>query len=181
MLLHVIPQLFLVVGIYLFLAGSIITVLFSEHYPRLLPHMLALGGIVGFALLWFGRDIWSGTGDLQFYCCVGFAITAFVSLLLTNVYLLLVKKKRLLSAVFAIVITVPSCLILLFLLFAYSNAILLNLPLSPTLPSILIYTIFFVSLTILIIIVLATIRHKNILSFYKIGLAVRSIASLAGT
>jgi hypothetical protein len=170
MLLHVIPQLFLVIGIYLFLAGSIVTVLFSEHFPRFLPYVLILGSFFGFAILWFGRYVWSGTSDIQFYYCIGFAITAFMSLLLTNAYLLLVKKKRLLSVVFATVITVPGCFVLLFFLFAYSNAILLNLPLAPALPSTLIYLLVFVSLTILIIIVaLETIRSKTGSNFLRIG------------
>ena len=105
---------------------------------------------MGFVQLLAGPAYLNSFSDnLQFYYCVGFALTAFASLAGSDLYLLLIKKKRILSGMFAITCTVPACFILLFFMSAYVNAIPVALPAVPTLPWTTVYVLFFASTLIL--------------------------------
>jgi hypothetical protein len=144
------PQFFLLIGIELFLAGSIVTTLLEDYYPESLPYILDVGAFVGLIQLWFGPNYLSGLNEvLQFYYCIGFAVIALLSLVGANLYLFLAKRRAFLSGVFGLVVTVPACLVLLFFGSAYVNAIPVTLPPLPVLSWTEVYVLFFASAVIL--------------------------------
>lgn len=156
------PQLFLLVGVDLFLGASIATVILEEYFPNALPYILDVGGFIGFVQLLVGPEYLSTFSDvMQFYYCIGFALIALMSLIGLNLYLLFLKRKSTLSSVFAITATIPASLIFLFLTSAYVNVIPVMLPPIPILPWTDVYIALFSSGSILVSMMIMAVYNKN--------------------
>ena len=149
------PQFLLLVGIDIFLGGSIMSVLLDDHFPRGLPYILDIGSFVGFSQLLVGPQYTASFSQtLQFYYCFGYLIVAVLSLVGLNIYLYLAKQRIISSAIMAIVATIPSILASVYFASAYVNRVALGLPIIPVFPMSAIYVLFAVTG---IIILLATI------------------------
>jgi uncharacterized membrane protein len=160
MAIALVPQFFLLIGINLFLAGSVIIMLLEDQYPKSLPYLLNVGGFIGFGLLWVGHAYFNTLSSaLQFYLCAGFAAAAVMSLIVSNLYLLAIKKRPTLGGIFAAVVTAPSFMVLLFFVNAYLSSASFELPLMPAFSLTTIYTIFIVSVTILTAMVMTEVRY----------------------
>ncbi len=61
------PQFFLLIGIDVFLGGSILTVLLDKYFPTGLPYILDIGSLIGFAELLIGPQFMS---RLFFYAAI---------------------------------------------------------------------------------------------------------------
>jgi len=156
------PEFFLLLGIDLFLGTSIVTIMFDEHFPDALPYMLDLGAFVGLGELALGPGYLSGLSpDLQFYYSAGFATIAFLSILGANLYLFFIKKKHLLSGVFAIATTIPSFVAMIYFASSYVNDIQVGLPLIPAVSWVVADAMFLAAAVILAIVMTMTILEKK--------------------
>lgn len=157
-----VPQFFLLLGIDFFLGASIVTVVFDEHFPDVLPYILDLGAFVGLAELALGPGHLNGfSPELQFYYSAGFATIAFLSILGANLYLIFMKEKYLLSGVFAIGATVPAFLAMLYFESSYVNGIRVGLPLIPIVSWSVVYVMFFAAVIILAVAMTLAILGKR--------------------
>lgn len=153
-------QFFLLVGIDIFLGGSIIAVMLEDHFPKSLPYILDIGSFVGFAQLLIGPQYLSSfSSTLQFYYCFGFLSVAVLSIAGLNLYLFLLKGNLVVSAVVAMVATTPSILSAIFFQSAYVNGISLSLPLIPVLSMSAIYVLFSASAIILLTTILLAVPN----------------------
>jgi hypothetical protein len=149
------PQFFLLIGIDLFLAGSIVVTLLEEHFPKALGYIFDLAAFIGFAQLWSGPEFLSSFGDnLQFYFSIGFAIIAAMSLAAANLYLIAIKGKHILSIAFAVLLTIPSGLIILFFASAYVNGLPIDLPTIPSFSWEQIYFLFAAAAILLVLLLI---------------------------
>ena len=156
------PQFFLLIGINFFLAASIISTLLEEHYPKALAYIFDLAAFVGFAQLWSGPEFLKLFGDnLQFYSCVGYALIAVMSIAAANLYLVIIKRKRILSVIFAVLMTIPTSLILLFFTSAYVNVVPIDLPVLTKFSWEQIYLLFAASAILLVLLMVFSLRPLN--------------------
>jgi hypothetical protein len=156
------PQFFLLIGIDLFLAASIISTLLEEHYPKALGYVFDIASFVGFAQLWSGPEFLKTFGDnIQFYLCIGYALIATMSIVAANLYLLVIKRKRVLSILFTVMLTMPGSLILLFFTSAYVNVVPIELPVLPRFSWEQIYVLFAASAILLVILMVFSLRPHN--------------------
>jgi len=163
------PQFLLLVGIDIFLGGSILSVMLDDYFPRAMPYILDIGSFVGFSQLLVGPQYTANFSQtLQFYYCFGYLVIGVASIVGLNLYLWLAKGKLLASAVIGIVATTPAILVSVFFASAYVNGIPLGLPIIPVLPMSTVYVLFAVTG---IIIMFATITAVPNLR-QKIGLPV---------
>jgi len=129
------PQFFVLLGIDIFLGGSIATVAFDESFPAGLPYILDFGAIAGFIQLLLGPGYIDGyPSEMQFYYCAAFAVIAVVSVLGCNLYILIIRGKRAAGSILAVGATAPSLLATVFFVSAYVNGAYVSLPIMPLLP-----------------------------------------------
>jgi hypothetical protein len=149
------PQFLLLVGINIFLGGSILSVMLDDHFPKGLPYILDIGSFVGFSELLVGPQFTASFSQtLQFYYCLGYLAIGVLSIVGLNLYLLIAKQRLIAGALIALVATTPAILLSAFFASTYVNGVPLGLPIIPVLPMSAIYALFAITG---IIIVLATI------------------------
>lgn len=156
------PQFFLLIGIDLFLAGSIAATLLEEYYPKNLAYVFDIAAFIGFAQLWSGPQFLGSFSDnLQFYYCLGFALIATISLVATNLYLGIIKRKKVLSAISAVLLTIPGALILLFFASVYVNALPIDLPVLPRFSWEQIYILFIIASMLLVLLLVLGVYQSG--------------------
>ncbi|HUI85772.1 MAG TPA: hypothetical protein VLY21_01285 [Nitrososphaerales archaeon] len=125
-------QFFLLLGIDIFLGGSIITVIFDEHFPNGLPYIMDFGAVVGFVQLVLGPQYLTGyPTDVQFYYCTAYATIAVLAVVGSNLFVVFVRRRARVGGVFAIAGSLPSALAVLYFASAYVNGVAVMLPTIP--------------------------------------------------
>lgn len=157
------PPLFILLGIDIFLGGSIVTVMFDEQFPTALPYMLDFGSLVGFVQLVLGPQYLTGyPAEAQFYYCMAFAAVAVLSILGSNLYVVFVRRRIKIAGVLAVVATIPSTLVTVYFVSAYVNDVPVSLPTIPLLPWPIVWFAFFAASAIVgIAIVLVTKSRQS--------------------
>ncbi len=169
-------QLFLLIGIDIFLGGGILTVVLDRHFPEGLPYVLELGAFIGFAQLVAGKYYETNFSDtIIFYTSFAYSIIALLSVASANAMLLL-RARRVeeetpegsispsnltLAGSFAIVATVPSLLVNLFFASAYVNGLSLELPWLPSLPISTIFVLFVLSAAIMLLLLIGVAYSRR--------------------
>lgn len=127
------PQFFILLGIDIFLGGSIVTVLFDKEFPNGLPYIFDFGALTGFVqLLIVPGYLANYPVETQFYYSVAFATFAVIGIVACSLYETF-RRKPLIGGSIAIVATLPSILALLFFSSAWLNGAQVPLPLLPLL------------------------------------------------
>ena len=138
------PQFFILLGIDIFLGGSIGTILFDTDFPTGLPYIMDFGALAGFGQLLLDPLYLSGyPGDIQFYYSASFLVVALFSVLASNLYVVFAKDNRLAGGALAIMVTLPSVLSSIYFVSAYINNISVGLPLFPIIPWTVVWGAFF--------------------------------------
>ena len=153
------PQLFILLGVDVFLGGSVVAVIFDEHLPTALPYLFDFGSMIGFLQLVFvSRYITTYSVALQFYYCAAFAAVAVVSVLGANLYVALVAKKVKAGLLFAAMASVPFSLTCLYLLSAFVNGISVTLPRLPFVSWTVVWGAFIAASAVLVLAAVAVNR-----------------------
>lgn len=138
------PQFFILLGVDVFLGGSIVTVVFDENFPTGLPYVLDLLALVGLVELALTPQYLTGYPvEVQFYYSVVYATTANLALLGCNLYLVLVRGQWMKGGAFAVAATLPSVIATPFFVSAYVNNVVVPLPTIPLLPWAFVWGAFF--------------------------------------
>jgi hypothetical protein len=138
------PQLFILLGIDIFLGGSILTVLLDEYFPTALPYVMEIGALFGFIQLVLVPQYITGyPSELQFFYSAAYAVIAVLSILASNVYIAFLKGKTTIAGIFTIVASIPCVLVVASFSSAYFNGVVLTLPALPLMPMSVIYGALF--------------------------------------
>jgi hypothetical protein len=156
------PQFFLLLGVDIFLGGSIATVIFDQEFAMWLPYAFDVCAVAGFLELYFVPNYLTGYPvEMQFYYCLAFAMIATLSILGANLYLFLVRHKGLLAGAFAIMATLPSVLSLAYFASDFVNGIVTPLPLFPIMPWKVVWAAFGIVSAILFLAMAASVRKSR--------------------
>jgi hypothetical protein len=156
------PQFFILLGIDVFLGGSIGTVLFDSEFPDGLPYVLDFGALAGFAQLLLDPQFLSGYPDnIQFYYSTSFLVVALLSVLAANIYVVIVKGNRLAGGILAIIVTIPSVLSSVYFVSAYVNNIVVGLPLFPIIPWNIVWVAFFAASAFIFLAMVFLVRGRR--------------------
>jgi hypothetical protein len=157
-------QLFILLGIDIFLGGSILTVLLDEYFPTALPYLWEVGALFGFIQLVLVPHYITGyPAELQFFYSMAYAVSAVLSILASNVYIAFFKGKTTIGGIFAIVASIPCVLVVAAFSSAYVNGVAVALPVLPLMPLSIIYGAFFgaTGLIVTAMIVIAYARRRG--------------------
>jgi len=116
------PEFFLLLGIDVFLAISLLSCLFDKHFPVALPYVYQVAALAGFGHLLVSKEFLSFfDGYMRFWYSIIYLSVALFNVAALNVYLAFVKRLWVLAKAFLLAVTFPSFLASSFFVFSYSS------------------------------------------------------------
>ena len=156
------PQFFILLGVDIFLGGSVVTVAFDEHFPTGLPYVLDFAALVGLVQLALTPQYLTGYPvEMQFYYSLAYAVMANVAVIGANLYVLLVRRERLVGGALAVSATIPSALATPFFVGAYTNGMVVPLRTIPLLPWVFVWFAFLGASVLIVAAMAVTIRGRR--------------------
>jgi hypothetical protein len=106
------PEFFLLLGIDIFLAISLLTCLFDKHFPSMLPYIYQVASLVGFGNLLVSREFLQVFDEYaRFWYSMTYLAIALTNIAAVNIYLAFSKKQFAIAKVFLSAVTIPSYLV----------------------------------------------------------------------
>jgi len=126
------PEFFLLLGIDLFLAVSLISCLIDKHLPSPLPYLYQVASLAGFGQLIVAKEFMTiFDGYMRFWFSILYLTVALVNILAVNAYLGIIKKLGKHAKAFLLAVTFPSFAVSTFFLATYANFALHPLTIIP--------------------------------------------------
>jgi len=114
------PELFALVGVFLFLALSLVTYLGEKRFPNKFPYLYQIAGLFGLIFLVICRFILPELEEsTRLWCCYGYLVAALVNTIGINIYLTVPKRQYKLSRTWSMIVTFPSVSICTFFVVQY--------------------------------------------------------------
>jgi len=130
------PEFFLLLGIDIFLAMSLLTCLFDKHFPPMLPYVYQLASLAGFGNLLVSREFLQIFDEYaRFWYSMAYLVIALTNIAAVNIYLAFSKKQLAIAKVFFSAVTIPSYLVSILFITNYAQAAtyqILSIPVLPT-------------------------------------------------
>jgi len=106
------PQLFALVGVFLFLALSLLTYPGEDRFPKKLPYIYQVAAFFGLLILVVNRFVLPELEEsTRLWYCYGYLVAVLANIIGTNVYLTVPKRQYKTSRNWSAVVTFPSILI----------------------------------------------------------------------
>jgi hypothetical protein len=116
------PEFFLLLGIDLFLAMSLLSCLLDKHFPWHLPYLYQVASLAGFGQLIVAKEFMAVFGDyMRFWFSLLYLVIALANIAAVNVYLGVIKKMVNYAKVFMLAVSFPSFAVVSFFLADYSS------------------------------------------------------------
>jgi hypothetical protein len=129
------PEFFLLLGIDLFLAMSLLICLLERHFPAHLPYLFQVAALAGFGQLLVSRNFMDLFEDyMRFWYSLIYLVVALASTVSVNVYLGFLKKLLNYARVFLFTVTFPAMSITAFFIASYAQVATHPLVMTPSMP-----------------------------------------------
>jgi hypothetical protein len=116
------PEFFLLLGIDIFLATSLLSCLLDKHVPWQLPYLYQVASLAGFGQLIVSKEFMVVfDGYMRFWFSLLYLIVALANIVAINVYLGVIKKMVNYAKAFMLTVTFPSFSVVVFFLASYSS------------------------------------------------------------
>jgi len=143
------PELFVLVGVNIFVLLSLLSSIFDKHFPAATPFVFHIAALAGFGQIWVNFMFLFNYLEARFLCGMLYLLIGVVAVAKVNLYLAV--NKRLKNAAVAMLgaFTIPSFSTFFFLASAYLNGLTVWTPPFPVVPFEAIYVVFALCLVIL--------------------------------
>ena len=102
------PEFFLLMGIDIFLATSLITAIFDKHFPSKIPYICQLAALAGYGNLIVSREFLQFFDPyMRFWYSLIYLIVAIASTFALSIYLGFSKKMWKAARIFTYVVGIP--------------------------------------------------------------------------
>jgi len=129
------PEFFVILGLDIFLAMSLLTCLLDQHLPKAVPYVYQIVALAGFGHLMVSRSFMPSFGEyMRFWYCLLYLLLALANVVAVNIYLVASRKLWSLAKAFAGSVTAPIVLTVAFFLSNYvgqASIPLISLPQIP--------------------------------------------------
>jgi hypothetical protein len=127
-------ELFILVGINIFVALSLLTSLFDDPFPLAVPYVFQVAALAGFGQIWVNYAFLFSFVETRFWCSMLYLTVAVANTIAVNVYIAF--NKRLLSAagIFLGAFTIPTIFVSFVSVSSYVNGIAIPVPAFPIVP-----------------------------------------------
>jgi hypothetical protein len=116
------PEFFLLLGLDIFLAASLLTCLLDRHFPWQLPYLYQVAALVGFGQLLVSREFMAFFGDyMRFWYSFVYLVVGLANIVAVNAYLGIVKKLLNYAKVILFTVTFPALTLATFFLANYAD------------------------------------------------------------
>jgi len=164
------PELFILVGINVFVALSLLTSLFDGSFPKALPYVYMLAALAGFGQIWVNYNFLSFLVDGRFWCSLPYLIVAVANTITLNVYVAVKKRLWSMASAFLGAVTIPVFFASFLSVSVYVNGLTVWMPPLPTLPLESIYAVLVTCTVILGLSVIASIRPETLRKAFDVHL-----------
>ena len=114
------PELFALVGVFLFLALSLLTYLGEDRFPKKLPYIYQAAASFGLLSLVISRFVLPELEEsTRLWYCYGYLIAVLANVIGTNIYLTVPKRQYKTSRKWSAIVTFPSIMISTYLVAQY--------------------------------------------------------------
>ena len=126
------PEFFILLGVDLFLAISLLACLLDRHFPWQLPYLYQVAALTGFGQLVVSREFMQLFDEyMRFWYSVIYLVVALANIVAINVYLGYLKKLLTYAKIVMFTVTVPALSITAFFLSNYAELALHPLLITP--------------------------------------------------
>jgi hypothetical protein len=126
------PEFFILLGVDLFLAISLLACLLDRHFPWQLPYLYQVAALAGFGQLIVSREFMQLFDEyMRFWYSVIYLVVALANIVALNVYLGYLKKLLTYAKVVMLTVTIPALSITAFFLSNYAELALHPLLITP--------------------------------------------------
>jgi hypothetical protein len=106
------PEFFVLLGIDIFLAVSLLTCLFDKHFPPMLSYIYQLAALIGFGQLLVSKEFLPIFEEYtRFWYSIIYLAIGLTNIAAVNIYLAFTKKQITIAKVFLGAVTVPVYLV----------------------------------------------------------------------
>jgi hypothetical protein len=159
------PELFILVGINLFIALSLLFSIFDRFFPSSVSYIYQIAALAGFGELWVNYTFLVSL-EARFWCSVIYLIVALVNLVAVNIYLADKRSSSVAGAFFGVA-TVPTVFLSFFGISAYVNGLAVYIPPLPLVPMESLYLVFFMCIIILGVSITASVKPKMLTKMFR--------------
>jgi hypothetical protein len=118
----ILPELFILLSIDLFLLLSLLTCLLEERFPKALPYIYQIAALIGFGQLLVSREFFTIFGEyMRFWYNFFYFIVALANIIGVNVYLAVSRKQWTLARAWFGAVAFPAIAISTLLVADYGN------------------------------------------------------------
>jgi hypothetical protein len=128
------PEIFMFMGINVFLVMSFSISIFEEQFPKPLPYILQIAALAGFGQIWMNYSLFSASIDTRFWGSLFYLAMAIISVIVINTYVGVRKKKLSSAGILMGVFTIPVSAISFFVISEYTNGKPISMPMLPIVP-----------------------------------------------
>lgn len=118
----ILPELFALLGIDVFLLLSLLTCLLEERFPKAVPYVFQIAALIGFGHLLVSREFLALFGeDMRFWYSFFYLLVALGNIIALNLYLAVEQKLWALAKVWSGVVTFPIVVVSVFFVSNHSS------------------------------------------------------------
>lgn len=129
------PEFFVLLGIDIFLAVSLLTCLFDKHFPPMLSYIYQLAALIGFGQLLVSKEFLQIFDEYtRFWYSIIYLAIGLTNIAAVNVYLAFSKKQFTLAKVFLGAVTTPVYLVSTLFMYNYTQLATYPIVSFPQLP-----------------------------------------------
>ena len=126
------PEFFILLGVDLFLAVSLLVCLLDRHFPWQLPYLYQIAALAGFGQLLVSREFMLLFDNyMRFWYSLIYLVVALANIIAVNAYLGFLKKLLTYAKVILLTVTFPAVSITAFFLSNYAQVALHPLVMTP--------------------------------------------------
>ena len=121
-MVQLLPELFALIGINVFLVLSLLTYLLKSRFPKILPYVCNIAAIVGLGYLVIDKLLYVAYGEeyTRLWCSFAYLVVALTNVVAVNFYVAAVKRSWTIAGAWLGAVTLPSILISAFFISEYS-------------------------------------------------------------
>jgi len=163
------PELFILTGINVFVALSLITSVFDGSFPTVVPYVFQIAALAGFGLIWVSYAFLFFCVEARFWCSIFYLTVALLAVMTIDVYIAVVKKLFGAALAFLGALTIPITFSSYFMVSSYVNGFSLSLPWLPVVPIESLYIVLSSCIVILGLSIIVSFKPKTAGKVLRIG------------
>lgn len=142
------PELFILIGVNVFVAISLLTSIFDGPFPTTLPYVFQIAALAGFGQIWVNYAFLFFFVEARFWCSMLYLTVALTSIIAINLYIVINKKMLSAAGICLGAFTIPIGSLSSLFVSAYVNGMAIPMPWLPIVPLESLYVILVVCMVI---------------------------------